>query len=139
MVNIRVLHILPVGKMKRHSAIQVALNAERDFNLEAKEGHCSWELRLDKHGTGFPGGLVDKNPPANAGDAGLVPGPRGSHLLRGKQDRVHSYGSPCALEPALRNKRRRHGEKPSTAANSSPCSPQLRTTTHAVRTQHGHR
>ena len=26
----------------------------------------------------FPGGLVVKNPPANAGDAGLIPGPRRS-------------------------------------------------------------
>ena len=30
----------------------------------------------------FPGGTVVKNPPANAGDTGLSPGPRRSHMLR---------------------------------------------------------
>ena len=29
----------------------------------------------------FPGGTVVKNPPANAGDMGLIPGPGGSHML----------------------------------------------------------
>ena len=31
---------------------------------------------------GFPGGTVVKNPPANAGDTGLSPGPGRSHMLR---------------------------------------------------------
>ena len=31
---------------------------------------------------GFPGGAVVKNPPANAGDTGLIPGPGRSHMLR---------------------------------------------------------
>ena len=30
----------------------------------------------------FPGGSVVKNPPANAGDMGLSPGPGRSHMLR---------------------------------------------------------
>ena len=30
----------------------------------------------------FPGGAVDKNPPANAGDTGSIPGPGRSHMLR---------------------------------------------------------
>ena len=29
---------------------------------------------------GFPGGSMMKNPPANVGDAGLIPGPRRSHI-----------------------------------------------------------
>ena len=28
----------------------------------------------------FPGGAVVKNPPANAGHTGLIPGPGGSHI-----------------------------------------------------------
>ena len=28
----------------------------------------------------FPGGTVIKNPPANAGDTGLIPGPGKSHM-----------------------------------------------------------
>ena len=30
----------------------------------------------------FPGGTVDKNPPANAGHTGLIPGPGRSHMPR---------------------------------------------------------
>ena len=30
---------------------------------------------------GFPGGAMVKNPPANAGDTGLSPGPGRSHML----------------------------------------------------------
>ena len=29
----------------------------------------------------FPGGAVVKNPPANAGDTGSIPGPGRSHML----------------------------------------------------------
>ena len=29
---------------------------------------------------GFPGGTVVKNPPANAGDTGSIPGPGRSHM-----------------------------------------------------------
>ena len=28
----------------------------------------------------FPGDIVDKNPPANAGDMGLIPGPGRFHM-----------------------------------------------------------
>ena len=31
----------------------------------------------------FPGGQVVKNPPANAGDAGSIPGVGGSHVPQG--------------------------------------------------------
>ena len=43
---------------------------------------------VDKRGThktlrqDFPGGAVVKNPPANAGDMGSIPGPGGSHIQR---------------------------------------------------------
>ena len=35
-----------------------------------------------KEAEGFSGGEVVKNPPANAGDTGLSPGPGRSHMLR---------------------------------------------------------
>ena len=38
------------------------------------------ELSLNKAIIGFPGGAVVKNPPANAGDTGLSPGPGRSHM-----------------------------------------------------------
>ena len=31
----------------------------------------------------FPGGTVDKNPPANAGDTGSISGPGRFHMLQG--------------------------------------------------------
>ena len=34
------------------------------------------------HSGDFPGGAVVKNPPANAGNMGLSPGPGRSHILR---------------------------------------------------------
>ena len=37
---------------------------------------------LKKASLGFPGGAVDKNLPATAGDAGLIPGPGISHMSR---------------------------------------------------------
>ena len=40
-----------------------------------KQFFCSKLLILD-----FPGGPVVKNPPANAGDMGLSPGPGRSHM-----------------------------------------------------------
>ena len=33
-----------------------------------------------RRGEDFPSGTVDKNPPANAGDMGLIPGPGRSHM-----------------------------------------------------------
>ena len=36
----------------------------------------------DPQGMGFPGGTVVESPPADAGDAGSCPGPRGSHMLQ---------------------------------------------------------
>ena len=42
-----------------------------------------WNLALREQRTemgGFPGGAVVKNPPANAGDTGLSPGPGRSHM-----------------------------------------------------------
>ena len=36
----------------------------------------------------FPGGTVVKNPPANAGDTGSIPGPGRSHMPRSKKARA---------------------------------------------------
>ena len=35
-----------------------------------------------QEGRGFPGGAVVKNPPANGGDTGSIPGPGRSHMPR---------------------------------------------------------
>ena len=40
------------------------------------------KLALKNHSSGFPGGTVVKNLPANAGDTGSRPGPGRSHMLQ---------------------------------------------------------
>ena len=73
---------------------------------------------------GFPGGLVVKNPPTNAGNTDLDPGLGRFHVLWGNY--IHSPGlvKPGHLEPTLRDK----STAPRglcTARKSSPCWPQL--------------
>ena len=44
------------------------------FTSGAKRSHSSLQLHLVSCPVGCPGGSVVKNPPANAGDMGLIPG-----------------------------------------------------------------
>ena len=46
---------------------------------EEKQHDCIL-VRMIQH---FPGGPVVKNPPANAGVRGSIPGPDGFHMLQG--------------------------------------------------------
>ena len=48
---------------------------------------------------GFPGGPVVKNPPCNAGDAGLIPKELRSHTPWSNYGHVPELWSPPALEP----------------------------------------
>ena len=50
----------------------------------------------------FPGGLVVKNPPANAGDMGSIPGPGRFHMLWGNEAPEPQLLSLC-LEPGSHN------------------------------------
>ena len=83
---------------------------------------------------GFPGGTVVKNPPANAGDTGLSPGPGRSHMPQSNQDHAPQLPSlrsrahepqllspraatteahaPQPLKPMLCDKRSHRNEKP---------------------------
>ena len=79
----------------------------------------------------LPGGTVVKNPPANAGDTGSIPGPGRSHMPRSNKARAPQLLSLCSrvrepqllspqatllkpacLEPVLHNKRSHRNEKP---------------------------
>ena len=74
----------------------------------------------------FPGGAVVKNPPANAGDMGSIPGPGRSHMLRSNyahapqllslcsRARAPQLLSPCAAttEAPAPRARAPHQEKP---------------------------
>ena len=50
--------------------------------------------------------------PADAGDTGSSPGLRGSHMPQSGWAREPQFTEPARLEPVLRNKRGRDGEKP---------------------------
>ena len=76
-------------------------------------------IKLETNNRDFPGGTVVKNPPANAGDTGSIPGPGRSHMPWSNEAREPQLLSSCAtttepmcLEPVLRNKRSHHNEKP---------------------------
>ena len=72
----------------------------------------SFTLSLTINFSGFPGGAVVKNPPANAGDTGSSLGPGRSHMPRSNYARVPQLLKPTHLEPVLCNKRSHHNEKP---------------------------
>ena len=79
--------------------------------------------KIKSKSTGFPGGAVVTNPPANAGDTGSSPGLGRSHMPRSNQPREPQLLSlrsracepqllkPTRLEPVLRNKRSHDNEK----------------------------
>ena len=67
----------------------------------------------------FPGGTVVKNPPANAGDTGSIPGPGRSHMPWSNKSHVPQLLKPTHLKPVLRNKRSHRSESPRTAVKSS--------------------
>ena len=61
----------------------------------------------------FPGGRVDKNPPANAGDMGLIPGPHALGQLSATALSLHvAITEAWASEPVHCSKRSRCDEKP---------------------------
>ena len=60
----------------------------------------------------FPGGAGDENPPANAGDTGLTPGPERFRIPRSNQAHVPQLLSLHGPEPVLCNKRAHRSEKP---------------------------
>ena len=71
-----------------------------------------------------------KNPPANSGDTGSIPGPGRFHRPHGNLARAPQHLNPSAVEPMLCNKRSHGSEKPRyhnwrvvplAATRESPC------------------
>ena len=71
----------------------------------------SRQVSCQKINGGFPGGPVDKNPPANAGDTGSISGLGRPHMHRATMSTPHNYW-PYVLEPGSHNKRMHINEKP---------------------------
>ena len=80
------------------------------FYLVKGWGHCR----------DFSDAAVAKNPSANSGDTGLIPGPEGFHIPQSNEARGSQLLSPRALQPVLCDKR-----SPSTTRKNSPGSLQL--------------
>ena len=78
--------------------------------------------------TGFPGGPVVKNPPASAGDMGLIPG--WGRRATGPLARGPPLLKPTRLEPALCNNRSLYNDY-TTQLDSSPRWPQQREPVHS--------
>ena len=81
--------------------------------------------------TGLADGSVIKNPPANAGDAGLIPGLGGflgaTKPVCATTTQVHGQQlrKPTRLKPVLqKTKEAPATRRPCTSIKSSPCSPQ---------------
>ena len=83
--------------------LQSTLNKEHIFHTDSKNypltSTTSW---------GFPGGSVVKNPPANAGDTGLIQEDPTCH--KATKTICHNYQA-CSLEPVLCIKRSHRNEK----------------------------
>ena len=60
-----------------------------------------WRIKII-WSSGFPGGVVVKNPPASAGDTGSSPGLGRSHMPQSNKPGRHNYWT-CTLEPASPN------------------------------------
>ena len=70
--------------------------------LSSLEGMLQQGVHSKLNEGGFPGGSGVKNPPANAGDVGLIPDPGRSHMLRSSQ----ACGpSPCSRVHALQREK----------------------------------
>ena len=48
---------------------------------QEEEENPNSSISIQENNVGLPDGPVDKNPPANAGDMGLIPGQGRSHIL----------------------------------------------------------
>ena len=77
---------------------------------------------------GFPGGSVVKNPPANARNTGLIPGPGRSHVQQSNQVRMPQLLSLCSgaresqlLQPHATTTKSQHAREPRVCNERSLC------------------
>ena len=63
-----------------HNCMKLEVNYRKQMRKEQRRADLN-NMLLKNNGLDFPGGAVVKNPPASAGDMGLIPGPGRSHML----------------------------------------------------------
>ena len=72
----------------------------------------NWILALKKNEMDFPGGAVDKNPPASAEDMGSIPGLERFHMPQSNKAWAPQLPKLTHLDPVLCNKRSHSNKKP---------------------------
>ena len=112
----------------------------KSYPLASVLSEDNWKKKKRKI-RGFLGGSVVKNPPANAGDVGLIPDPGRPHKPQSNWAQAPKLLSLCpkacelqrlsprALEPGLLNKRSHHDEKPQLSATREKSAQQPRPST----------
>ena len=89
---------------------------------------------------GFPGGAVVGNPPANAGDAGSIPGLGRSHMTWSGWAREPQLLKPAGLEPVLCSGRGHCSKKPTHRNEEwSPLAATRESPRTATKTQRSHK
>ena len=79
-----------------------------------------------------------RDPPANAGDSGVIPGVGRSHIPQGNEARRPRLLKPAPLEPMLHNKRSCH-KKVHCDWKGAPLSAARGRLHMAMKTQHSHK
>ena len=95
----RHLERVPHRKTSHSNEKPTYSNEERPALAKARESpastatktQCNQIINTAINNRGFPGGLLVKTLPANAGDMGLTPGPGRSHTPWSNGGRCHSY------------------------------------------------
>jgi len=87
------------------------------------------------HFSGFPGGTVDRNPPANAEDMGLIPDPGRFHKPRSNWAHMPQLLKPTPLSPCSPTREATGMRSLCTATKRSPSWPQLEKAHEAMKTQ----
>ena len=101
--------------------------------IAAKEMKVGWSRSWSG---GFHGGSVVKNPPANAGDTGLIPVWEDSTCHGGTVPGHHNYWTHT-LEPSRHNCWNLHALEPMLHSKRvAPCLSQMRESPHSNRNQH---
>ena len=129
--SVRIL-ICPTGRLNTEMAkhwfwVSVTIITEEGSILGistcmGKYKNCALWTRI-RELLDFPGGTVDKNPSASAGNMGLIPGLGRFHTLWSNKAHAPQLRKPASLKTMLGNKKTHCNEKPrAPQLESSPCS-----------------
>ena len=112
--------------MSKKTRQQVCIQKSRNENeIIITDHQCLKMKQKYLHFSGFPGGAVVENLPANAGDTGSSPGLGRSHMLRSNQAREPQLLSLCIWSLCSASREATIVRGPCTTMKSGPRLPQL--------------